>query len=261
MSSAQIVILAVIQGIAEFLPVSSSGHLVIVADLLSQNGNKPDFDVADVTIFLHAGTLGSILVFYWNRVLMLLREDRRTIPLLIVGTIPAVVAGLIIKKMFDEILLNSLLAGSMLVITGVILLIASRFRHRDGTYQELSYARAVGIGMAQAFAILPGISRSGSTIVAGMANGLSRRDSATFSFLLAIPVIAGAMLLETVDIFMDAQMSTSVPKLLLGAAVSFVVGLFALWLLLRTLERGRLEWFAYWCFPVGIGAVIWQLMT
>lgn len=259
MTTFEIIVLAIVQGIAEFLPISSSGHLVILAAIFNQDAET--FDVADLTIVLHAGTLLSILVFYWNRILMLLREDRRTIPLIIIGTIPAAIAGVVIKKMFKEILSNPMLAGAMLIVTGLILLFASRQKQREGTYQELTLGKAFGIGVAQAFAILPGISRSGSTIAAGISAGLSRRDSATFSFLLAIPAIGGAAFLEIIDILRAESVTQSTsPKLLaLGALISFVVGLFSLWLLLRTLEKGKLEWFSYWCIPVGIAVLAWQL--
>lgn len=254
MQLAHIIILAVIQGFAEFLPISSSGHIVVVNALLNT-----DLDVADVNIFLHAGTLLSILVFYFRRILRLLGEDRRTIPLLIVGTIPVVVIGLVVKEFFKPILENVLLAGLMLIVTGVILMVAARFRPGDLRYQGLGYKRSLLIGLSQAVAILPGISRSGSTISTGLACGLSRGDAATFSFLLAIPAIGGATMLEVLDIFENTGLATPLSYLLIGTLISFLVGLFALWWLIRWLQKGRLEYFAFWCIPLGLGIVVWQL--
>ena len=253
---AHIIILAVIQGFAEFLPISSSGHVVVVNALLKSN-----LDVADVNIFLHAGTLLSILVFYFHRILRLMGEDRRTIPLLIIGTLPVVVVGLLVKEFCQPILENALLAGFMLIVTGVILRLASKFQPGELRYQALDYKRSFLIGLSQAVAILPGISRSGATISSGLGCGLSRGDAATFSFLLAIPAIGGAATLEVFDIVNSAGLATPLSFLLTGSLISFVVGLFALWWLLRWLQKGRLEYFSFWCIPLGLGVVVWQLFV
>jgi len=253
----QIIILAIVQGIAEFLPISSSGHLVIVAAWF---GGSANVDVADVNIVFHAGTLLSILVFYWRRVLRLIGEDRRVIGLLVVGTIPAVIVGLTIKRHFEQWLSNPLLAGAMLLVTGSILLWASRVKQdKESTYQKMTYSQSLMIGLSQAIAILPGISRSGATICTGLGLGLRRESAATFSFLLAVPAIAGATVLKINDMATAATMSTPISHLVLGALVAFAVGLISLWWLIRWLERGQLSWFAYWCFLVGAIVVVWQL--
>ncbi len=124
----------------------------------------------------------------------------------------------------------------------------------------MSYLQALGIGLFQAAAILPGLSRSGWTIAGGMLLGLKREAATTFSFLLAIPVIAGATLLELKDWSFDED-ALSQGLLGLGTGVAFVVGLISLWLLVRVVERGRLAWFACWLFPLGFGVIIWQLVT
>jgi undecaprenyl-diphosphatase len=253
-----VVILAVVQGITEFLPISSSGHLVVVAALLSPTGTTAGLDVSDVNIVLHAGTLLSILVYYWRRVWHLLGEDRRVIATLAIGTVPAAVLGFTIKLKFEHLLESPVVAGAMLIVTGLVLIAASRVPRGDNTYQQLSYRRSFGIGLAQAVAILPGISRSGSTICAGVAAGLSPRNSATFSFLLAIPVISGATILELKDLIEGVSVTTPISYLAIGAAIAFVVGFLALSWLVRWLEKGRLEYFAYWCIPVGTAVLLWQ---
>ena len=259
----QILILAVVQGVAEFLPISSSGHIVVLAAAMSGGDPRP-LDVAEVNIFLHVGTLLSILVFYWQRIWRLLGKDRRTIGLLVVGTIPAVAAGIPIKTWGSEALLsNPLLTGAMLVLTGLMLLWLGTRPAGRLDYPELSYRQATLIGISQAAAILPGISRSGATIASGVGLGLRREAAATFSFLLAIPVIGGAGILELKDL-LDADadgsaLGTPLPVLLLGAAIAFVVGLVALRWLLNWLRQGRIQRFAYWCIPLGILVVIWQL--
>jgi len=255
-----ILVLAVVQGIAEFLPISSSGHVVVVAELLSP-GDTKGFDVSDVNIVLHVGTLLSILLFYWQRVLWLVTEDRRTIGLLIVGTIPAVAIGLPVKMFAVGILESPLLAGILLIVTGAILVWVSRHQFGEGDYPTLSFSKALLIGSSQAAAILPGLSRSGATISAGLRLGLSPRAAATFSFLLAIPVISGAGVLEVASLVRNHETtSTPLGYLLLGAGVAFGVGLASLWWLVRWLERGRLQWFAWWCIPVGVIVIAWQLL-
>ncbi len=262
----KVFLLAVIQGITEFLPISSSGHLVAANALFDQVQQGA---VAELNIVLHFGTLLAILVFYRKRIIALLSRDKRVIPLLIVGTLPAVVAGLYVKKVHEKLTGHSLewliesplLAGFMLPLTGFILLVLPSLKDDDKVeYQKITIWTALLIGLAQAFAILPGISRSGSTIVAGALLGLRRQSAATFSFLLAIPVIAGGALLEFKDIY-DAGFQTQTPILLLvmGVIVSFLVGLLALQWLVKWIEGGKLHLFAYWVIPLGFLLVVWQL--
>ena len=252
----KIVVLAVVQGIAEFLPISSSGHLVVLNEWFGTGKGS-----LELNIILHLGTLLAILVFYWRKILDLLTTDRRVIPLLIVGTIPAAVIGIILKKNFESLLEQALVAGFMLPITGGLLLWLKNLKEGDNEYQRIGYGTAILIGFAQAFAILPGISRSGSTIVAGVALGLKRQSAATFSFLLAIPVIAGATVLELKDMF-EAQATTTAPWLLIvGAVIAFFVGLVSLNWLVKWLEQGRLHYFAYWVIPLGLLVIVWQLLV
>ena len=257
----QILILAVIQGVAEFLPISSSGHVVIVAELLA-NGDGTNLDVSEVNIVLHVGTLFSILVIYWQRVLRLLAEDRRSIALLIVGTVPGVLVGVPIKKFASEVLENPLLAGVLLMVTGVMLIWISRRRSGEQEYGSLGYGKALLIGTAQAAAVLPGLSRSGATISMGIRLGLSPSSATTFSFLLAIPIIAGGGAYELLSMLRHHETTSTPPAYLaLGALVAFLVGLVSLSWLIRCIERGRLQWFAAWCIPVGLIVVLWQLST
>ncbi|WP_339729185.1 undecaprenyl-diphosphate phosphatase [uncultured Gimesia sp.] len=251
----KMILLSIIQGISEFLPISSSGHLVIAESLLDIQA-----DQTDVNIVLHAGTLLSILIFYRRTILRLLSQDRRVIPLLIVGTLPVVVIGLTAKKYAEHMLESPLLAGCMLPVTGLFLLMIPRIPQKDQSYTQITFKQALLIGFAQAIAILPGISRSGSTIVAGLLTGMSRQSAATFSFLLAIPAISGATILELGDILSNQHLSTPLSLLAAGAMISALVGLLALWLLVRWLEKGKLHYFAYWCIPLGIIIVIMQLL-
>ncbi len=255
----EILILSIVQGITEFLPVSSSGHLVVSAAVLEALGSRPPQDLIEVNIVLHLGTLLAVLIFYWRRVWRLLGEDRRVIPLLIVGTLPAVLIGLPLKKLAPQVLESPLLAGLMFPVTAGLLIWGSSRQAGDGQYTQLSLRQSLLIGLFQAFAILPGISRSGATIMAGLALGQRRDSAATFAFLLAIPAIAGAGVLETLDLLQGASTTTAAGSLLLGAVVSCVVGLASLWWLIRLVERGRLTIFAYWLIPLGLVVTLWQV--
>ena len=254
-----IAILAVVQGLTEFLPVSSSGHLVIGSALL--RSDTAVMDVAEVTIALHLGTLLAILVFYRQRIFRLLGEDRRAIPRVVVGTIPAVLVGVPVELWFEDVLENPLVAGVMLLATGSMLLGMRRRIEGERDYPDASNADAWWIGVAQAAAILPGLSRSGSTIFVGSRRGLSGPSAATFSFLLAIPAIAGAGVLKGASMVAKGSLPTTPwPHLLGGIALSFVVGLFALGWLVKWLERGRIWWFAWWCLPLGVGVIGAELL-
>ena len=259
MDFVDIIILGVLQGLTEFLPISSSGHLVVAAALLEAESAKPFTNVVEVNIILHLGTLLAVLVFYARPVMRMLGTDRNVIPRLIVATLPAVVVGLPLKKLAPQLLESPLLAGFMLPLTGALLIWASRIAPGSTQYTKLSYRQVFILGLFQAVAILPGISRSGATIAAGLAVGLDRENAATFAFLMAIPTIAGAGVLELVD-FLQTPTPCTVPGLLLlGAGISFLVGLVSLWWLVQWIQRGRLADFAYWCIPLGIVVIAWQL--
>jgi undecaprenyl-diphosphatase len=252
----QVSILAVVQGIAEFLPVSSSGHLNVFQTLM---GKVPE--TAELNVVLHFGTLLAIVTFYWKRILALLTSDRRVIPMLIVGTIPAAVIGIVVKKNFEHFLSSPMLAGLMFPITGAMLIWLSRMPKGETEYVQLTYKQVIIIGFAQAFALLPGISRSGTTIVMGSLLGLKRQAAATYSFLLAIPAILGASLLEAKDIYDAGTTETSPEWLIVGAVIAFVVGLVSLRWLVSWLEEGKLHLFAYYLIPLGIIVVAWLMLS
>lgn len=256
-----VIILAVVQGVTEFLPVSSSGHLVVVNTLLETAGQPPLGNLIEVNIVLHLGTLASVLIFYHQRIFRLLGSDRRVIPLLIAGTVPAVLVGLPLKELFPEVLESALLAGLMFPVTASLLIGASRKQPGRLEYVDLSVGQVALIGLFQAAAILPGISRSGATIVAGLVVGMRRAEATAFAFLLAIPAIAGAGVLEVMDMMKAGGSSAPLGALLCGFFVSMAVGLVSLWWLIRWVERGTLYWFAYWLIPLGISVTIWQLWT
>lgn len=250
----KLTLLAIVQGIAEFLPISSSGHLVVLEHWMDLAA-----DLTDINIVLHAGTLLAILIVYRQRIGRMLLSERRLMSLVVVGTIPAVVFGLGVKLLLESLLESPLIAGVCLPVTGAILFWCQRHVPGDLHCQNLSWKGALGVGFAQAFAILPGISRSGATIAAGLACGLNRQEAAAFSFLLAIPAIAGAAMLEAVSLMGGEPISTPLIMLLAGAILAAVVGWLSLRWLLIVLQRGQLKWFGCWCVFLGIVVLIQQL--
>jgi undecaprenyl-diphosphatase len=243
------IILGILQGLTEFLPVSSSGHLVIAEALLGVK--MPGISVE---VMLHLGTLLSVLVFFRARILRLIQAlwtrsmvtERKIILFLIIGTIPAGVVGVLFKDFFESVFSSPALTSSMLFVTGAILLL-TRFIHPGK--KPLTPFRALIIGIGQSFAIMPGISRSGSTIAVGMLAGVEPSEAAEFSFLLAIPAIAGATVLQAGELF--AMEPGMLAPILVGSVCSFLTGLAAVYAVLATIRKGKFAWFAYYCFAAG----------
>ena len=268
MSLPQIILLAIVQGLTEFLPVSSSGHLVVANELMESFGFSPTEDLLEVNIVLHLGTLVAILAFYFREVVGICVSDRRLIPLLVVGTIPAAVIGIPLKEWMPELLESPILAGCMFLVTAGLLIWASRQSDGKANYRELSYPSAIYIGGLQALALLPGVSRSGATIAGGLHTGLDRESAGTFAFLLAIPAIGGASSIELVKLAKEfnetthsTQALTLPSHLAIGALVAFAVGWIALWWLVRWIRAGQLATFAWYLVPLGLTVIVWQLVA
>lgn len=255
-----LLILAVVQGITEFVPISSDGHMVVVDALWEHLYGGQFEDLLSVEIVLHGGTLLAILVMYWRQLVRLLVADRHMIGRIVVGSLPAAAIGLPVHKIsvLHHWMESPVLAGLMLPVMGVLLLVGGAKAGGTIDYTEISYRQAFLIGLAQATAILPGISRSGTTIVAGLALGLRREAAATFSFVLAVPVVGGAVLLGVKEMMGSTQGGLELNWLLLATAVAFFVGLAALALLLRWLRQGRLWPMGWWCLAVGLLVTVWQ---
>lgn len=252
MSFLNSIILGALQGFTEFLPISSSGHLVLGQHILNINlpGNE-------LEIVMHMGTLLSILVVFWKDILALLtslslRETQRYVLAIVIGTIPAVVIGLGFKDFMEAQFDSTLGVGLNLAVTGVVLLATKYFPLKKN---PINLKNSLWIGMAQAFAILPGISRSGMTISMALGLGIKQSEAARFSFLLAIPAIAGAGVLKLIE---DSSPSVALDFLpmLAGFLSSFIVGTLALVWLIRLLKRGKFYWFGFYCLIIGILTLI-----
>jgi len=266
----QLIILAIVQGITEFLPVSSSGHLVAVNELLIELGHSELQDQLMVNVMLHAGTLGSILVFYRREIVRILTTNRQLIGPIIVGTIPVGLLGVTIKKLLpaeteawveSSILTSPTVSGAMFLVTAGLLIFSARRQPGETELPEIGYRDALLIGAVQSLAVLPGLSRSGSTIAAGLLFGLNRHAAATFSFLLAIPAIGGATLVEVLELVggdASTAASSGMSGLAVATLVAFVVGIVSLLLLVKLVLAGKLQYFAIYLVPLGLVMLAWK---
>ncbi|MBI5464499.1 MAG: undecaprenyl-diphosphate phosphatase [Ignavibacteriales bacterium] len=267
MSVLQATILGVLQGFAEFLPISSSGHLVLAQHLLNiTNGNDFTFDV-----YVHFGTLLSVVVIFWRDIVDITRAMLRAIVsfrwkeqydtneqvrlgfALAVSTIPAGVIGVLFHDAIKEAFNDPKLVAMNLVITGLILFLTKLAKPTEG--KKAGIVAGLVVGIAQAVAILPGISRSGSTISTAMYLKISPVQAARFSFLMSIPVIAGAALLETKNLVKHG-FDVGIAPLAVGTIVSAIMGYFSIKVLLAVLQRGKLSWFAIYCLTVGVLGIL-----
>lgn len=264
--------LAVIQGLTEFLPVSSSGHLVLLQNLFGLKEPEILFDIC-----LHVGTLFAICVVFfndirsiilsafrfpsllfsagWNKNILAENADIKMLIMIAVGTIPTGIIGLLFHKISGQIFASVSLVGAMLFITGTLLW-ASRWAKPEGRkIGQFKIKDALIIGLIQGIAVLPGISRSGSTIVMGLLIGVERETAARYSFLLSIPAIIGALILELNGL--DVHMTVSAGSLLISVVIASIVGFIALKVLLSMVKHGRLYFFAFYCWLLGAVALIW----
>jgi len=252
-SALDIVLLAVTQGVTEFLPVSSDGHLVLLGSVLGIAEGGLSLIVA-----LHVGTLIATFVVYRKSVAEVLRalvrgEPRMTI-LIVLGSIPAGVIGVLFEDWFEQRFSEPRTAAWGLLGTAAVLFVAEflRVRHRDRPPRWMRPFDAILIGIGQAIAILPGVSRSGCTIGTALALGIEPAESARFSFLLALVAVGGAALLKARGLLgAEDPTAPSVGLILMGIAISGIVGYFALRLLIAYLSRGILRWFALYCTVIG----------
>jgi len=246
----QALILGAVQGLTEFLPVSSSAHLVLVPWLFGWNDPGLAFDVA-----LHLGSLLALLIYYWRQwlsmVLSIVRPDpdsRRLLILLIVASVPGAVIGLLLEKQAETIFRSPILIAGTLAVMGVVLWIADVMGRRKKTMDNIYLGDAILIGLSQALAIIPGVSRSGSTITTGRILGIERQDAANFSFLMATPIIAGAGLHE-----MPKIMHGGINGIVVAGFVSSAVfSLIAIAALVSFVRRRTYQPFAWYRIAIGI---------
>lgn len=242
----EVILLGIVQGIAEFLPISSSGHLVILESLLGGELENLELNVA-----LHFGTLLSILVVYRKDLIPLLFEPKQ-MTAIIIATLPVVASGLLLKDLFTAASASALYAGWGLLVTAGLLLLTPKIDSGQRTLTEIRYRDALVIGLFQAVAPWPGISRSGSTIVGALCMGVRRDAAANFSFYIAIPALLGATILTLKDILEEGTTGTPLTTVAAGTVVAFLFGIVSLKLLLKLVAAGRIVWFGAYCLVVGV---------
>ena len=275
------ILLGLVQGIAEFLPISSSGHLALVETILGSAGAEVAAmdDSAFFNIMLHLATLVAVVAAYWKDVKAMAVElidmvkglrngeslasgnvpARRLILMIIIATLPLVLVVPVHGKIEE---LNGVpwFIGAALIVTGLLLFIADRMPQGRKTEKDMTVWDAVFIGVAQAIATLPGLSRSGTTITAGMSRNLHRDFAVKFSFLMSLLSVLGAVLLSLVDVIKDGVEPGILPACLVGMIVAGVTGYFSIKLLQRLVSRGRFGGFAYYCGAVGVISIVLSLI-
>ena len=259
-------LLGLVQGLAEFLPISSSGHLSIAQNLLGLNTEIPEF----FDVLLHLGTLVAVFVAYWRDICDMVAElirgvgdlvhgttprqvppARRLILLIIVGTLPLFILRPIHKQV-QALSNNMVFIGAALVVTGFLLFACDLVRKGKKTERTATIADVLVVGLGQAIATLPGISRSGMTITTGCFMGFERKFAVRFSFLLSIPAVLGANILSLKDALDDGIIWAEVPMYVVGVITAAVVGYACIRLLRLVAEKGRFGAFAYYCWAVGL---------
>lgn len=256
----QTIIIAIVEGLTEFLPVSSTGHMIITQNLLGVP--KGDPFVHAFTFIIQFGAILSVVCLYWKHFFQMRTKEEfqaklRFYGLLIVGVFPAVVVGLLAKKsgLLDWLLDSVTVVAITLVLGGVFMLFCDRLFSATDKTNEVNWKRAFKIGCFQCLSVIPGMSRSMSTIVGGMQQGLTRKRAAEFSFFLAVPTMAGATLLDLLEMFKEGTnwaTTTNIELLLLGCIVAFVVAIFAMKWFVAFLTKYGFKAFGWYRIIVGL---------
>lgn len=260
MSLLEAILIGIIQGATEFLPISSDGHLVLIPSILGLQ--QPDLVLIGL---VHAGTLLAILSYFWRDIVAIIRAvlaglarrdpfgtaDARLGYLMVLGSVPAAIVGLLAMDFFERQFNSPVVAAVGLLVTAAFLVVGERLNRGTKTLDRLSWVDTLIIGSFQVLALLPGVSRSGTTIAAGLGRGLDRPTAARFSFLVGLPAIAGAGLLAILDIF-DAQGSLPLSHYAAAFVTAAVVGYLCIAFLLNWVKRHTLYAFAVYCAAFGL---------
>lgn len=264
-------LMGIFQGLTEYLPVSSSGHLAIAGELLGVE--DPD-KIMTFTVAVHVATVLSTIVILWKEIVWILRgmftnnpckgmnTEQKYALNIIVSMIPIGIVGVLFKDYIEEAFSGLIVVGCCLIVTSILL--GFSYFAKPRTKEDISVADALIIGVAQAVAALPGLSRSGSTIGMGLILGNKKESLAQFSFLMAIPPILGMALLDVKDMMeigVEAAMAgISTTALVAGFLAAFVTGCLACKLMISLVKRGKMIWFAAYCALAGISVLVWQLL-
>ncbi len=266
------IILGLVQGITEFLPVSSSGHLSILNNLFDLTSTSDGHMLFDV--LMHLGTLAAIFVCYWQDIVQMFYEvislvnlgplagqrqrhypGARLFIMIVFATLPLVLI-LPIHSMLESLYYQNVFIGIALVLTGCMLYVSDKMKPGTKTIGNMTITDALIIGLCQCVATIPGLSRSGTTITAGIATGLDRNFAVKFSFLLSIPAVLGANIVSLIDAFQEGVSIANVPAYLVGMVVAMLSGIGAISLLKKITSKGKFGGFAYYCWVMGVLSII-----
>lgn len=262
-------IFGIIQGLTEFLPISSSGHLLILHQLLTLDVSELSYDAS-----IHLGTSAALIVFFWKDIRSLSIAffgsiakrnvdpiQRKLVTQIIVGCIPAAIVGYFGESFIENALRSPWIVSAMLVIGGLLFIAVERFSRKDRGISSLTLRDAVIVGISQCLAFIPGMSRSGITMTAGMYLHLSRQEAARFSFLLSIPVVVGAGIKKMLEVFQSGQLQSEALIYLIGIISSFIAGLAAISLLLHWTKKYSLKGFALYRFALAAAVIAVMLIA
>ena len=253
MSLFETIIIAIVEGLTEFLPVSSTGHMIITQSLLGMESS--DF-VKAFTVNIQFGAILSVVVLYWKRFFQSMKFYRN----LLVAFLPAAFIGFLAGDFIDSLLENVWVVAVMLVLGGIVMLFVDKWFANEHPDQEMNWKRALKIGFFQTIAMIPGVSRSMATIVGGMSSGLSRKNAAEFSFFLAVPTMAAAGGYKLLQLFLEpegaAMLGDNLTTLLIGNLVAFIVAMAAIKFFIRFLTKYGFKAFGYYRIIVGILIVV-----
>lgn len=277
MTYLQAIILGLVQGLAEFLPVSSSGHLALLQYFFKVETDN----VLLFTVLLHLGTLVSVFIIYWKDIVELVIELCKTIKdictgkgprinssptrrmgfMIIVATIPTAIIGFLFQDFFASLYLSIVSIAIGLIFTGIILLIAEKMGKNDKDVMKMKWRHAILIGCMQGIAICPGVSRSGSTLFGGLITGLNREFAVKFAFLISIPSILGSLILEAPDAINQGADMAMLGPIIAGVAVSTLSGIFAIKAMIKIVSNKRLIGFTIYVWLVSIAVLGYSLFT
>ena len=276
MTYLQAVILGLVQGLAEFLPISSSGHLALLENFFGIEEDNMLF----FTVLLHFGTLMAVFVVFWQDIWELLKELVLTIRdligrkglrleerpvrklgvMIIVACIPTAIIGFVFGDIFESFYSKPVVIAFMLIITALLLIAADTWGGGNRTITDLNYRNSIFIGIVQGLAIIPGISRSGSTLFASLICKLDREFAVKFVFLISIPTILGSLILELPDGIREGLNGQPVGPVIVGVIVAFASGLFAVKVMLRVVSNKKLKYFSYYLFAVALAVIVYSII-
>ena len=275
MTFLQSIILGLVQGLAEFLPISSSGHLALLQNFF---GIRED-NVLVFTVLLHLGTLVSVFIIYWKDIVELVIELFKTIKdictgkglrinssptrrlgfMIIVATIPTTIIGLTLNDFFESLYASVIMIAVGLIFTGIILIVAERMGKSNKDVMEMKFSHAIFIGCMQGLAIWPGISRSGSTLFGGLISGLERKFAVKFAFLISIPSILGSVILETPAAIAQGMDMSMLGPIIVGVVISALSGIFAIKAMIKVVSNKGLFGFSIYVWLVAAAVIVYTL--